>query len=64
VIEFSYKDRKYLLILPAKPLRKSSLIWEVLNRGGVFAVDIESSVFTIIPGTAQVEFQEVKVVKK
>jgi hypothetical protein len=51
---FIYNGRTYLRIIPGKRLFQSTLVHEVVNRGDVFGVDIATSVFTIIPGTAQV----------
>jgi hypothetical protein len=52
---FKYKDEEYIQIAPAKALFKSTTIWEVVNRGDVFAMRVSDQVFTVIPGKAAVE---------
>jgi hypothetical protein len=51
---FYYKDNLYIRVVPAKPLFKSTMIHEVVNRGDIFAVRVRDSLLTIIPGTAEV----------
>ena len=53
---FKYKDRTYIRILPCKRLFNSTTIYEVVNRGDIFAMCIEDQVFTVIPGEFQAEF--------
>lgn len=52
---FIYKDRTYIRLIPGKNLFKSTMVHEVVNRGDIFGMDIETQVFTIIPGKSQVE---------
>lgn len=52
---FIYKDRTYIRLIPGKNLFKSTMVHEVVNRGDIFGMDIQTQVFTIIPGTAKVE---------
>ncbi len=52
---FIYNNRTYLRLIPGKKLFQSTLIHEVVNRGDIFGMDIETQVFTIIPGKATVE---------
>ena len=56
---FIYKGRTYIRMSPGKRLFNSTTIWEVVNRGDVFAMDIETQVFTIVPGKSQVEHIEI-----
>jgi len=56
MVIFKYKERLFLRVLPAKRLFNSTTIWEVVNRGDIFAVDLETFVFTVIPGKATVEY--------
>lgn len=46
-------------ILPGKRLFNSSLIWEVVNRGDIFAVNLQTQIFTIFPGSLSVEFKNI-----
>lgn len=56
MVIFKYKDRIFLRVLPSKRLFNSTTIWEVVNRGDIFAVDLETFVFTVVPGKAEVEY--------
>ena len=49
---FIYNDREYMRIVPAKRLLNSTTIYEVVTRGAVFAVDLETKTFTVIPAGA------------
>lgn len=51
---FYYNDSLYLRIIPAKRLFQSTLVHEVVTRGDVFAVHMETGQFTIVPGKASV----------
>lgn len=44
----------YARIVPGKKLFNSTMVHSVVNRGDIFALRLEDSVFTIIPGTARV----------
>ena len=59
---FIYKGRRYIRAIPAKSLFHSTMVHEVVNRGDVFAVDIETQALTIIPGTADVTHYEQTIV--
>ena len=52
---FTYNGELYIRVIPAKTLCRSSLIYEVITRGDIFAIRAKDSVLTIIPGTSQVE---------
>ena len=52
---FIYNGVYYLRVIPGKRLHQSTLIWEVVNRGDVFALNMETGVLTVVPGKAQVE---------
>lgn len=41
-------------VVPGKKLFQSTLVHSVVNRGDVFAVDMETGILTILPGNAQV----------
>lgn len=49
---FIYNDREYMRIVPAKRLLNSTTIYEVVTRGAMFAVDLETKTFTVIPADA------------
>jgi len=51
---FYYNDSLYLRIIPAKRLFNSTLVHEVVTRGDVFAVHMDTLQFTILPGTATI----------
>lgn len=46
---FIYNDQLHTRIIPSKRLFNSTMIHEVVNRGDIFALNIETSQFTIIP---------------
>lgn len=57
---FYYKDRLYTRILPSKRLFNSTTIYEVVNRGDVFALCLEDMRFTVIPGKLSPVFFDVQ----
>ena len=54
ILSFYYKDQLYIRAIPSKRLFNSTLVHEVVNRGDVFALHVESQQLTIIPGRAEV----------
>jgi len=52
---FYYQDVLYVRVIPAKSLFKSTMVYEVVNRGDIFALRCTDSVLTIISGTAEVQ---------
>lgn len=56
---FIYDNEDYLRVIPAKPLLRSTMVYEVVTRGDVFALHLPSQQLTIIPGTAEVTHFEV-----
>lgn len=52
---FIYQGKTYLRAIPGKNLFKSTMVHEVVNRGDIFALEVETQRLTIIPGSAQVE---------
>lgn len=51
----------YVRIVPGKKLFNSTMVHSVVNRGDIFALRLEDSVFTIIPGTARVRHFDLQV---
>lgn len=51
---FELDGTLYLRVIPGKKLFQSTMVHDVVNRGDIFAVRLEDSVLTIIPGTAKV----------
>ena len=56
---FIYNGEYYIRAIPAKPLFKSTMVHEVVNRGDIFALRISDSQLTIIPGGAEVVHCEI-----
>lgn len=56
---FIYNGDAYIRCIPSKPLFRSNLIHEVVNRGDVFALRVKDQVLTIVPGTAEVQHFDV-----
>lgn len=56
---FIYDGKTYIKVIPGKKLFQSSMVHEVVNRGDIFAVDLESQRLTILSGKIQVEHVEV-----
>ena len=46
---FTHNNQLYTKITPSKKLFNSTLIHEVINRGDVFALNLETGIFTILP---------------
>lgn len=46
---FTHNKQLHLKITPAKKLFNSTLIHEVINRGDVFALNLSTGIFTILP---------------
>lgn len=51
----------YVRIVPGKKLFQSTMVHSVVTRGDIFALRLEDSVFTIIPGTAKVRHFDLEV---
>lgn len=51
---FFHNSKHYIRATPVKSLFNSNLIHNVITRGDVFAVCLETGMLTIIPGTAEV----------
>ena len=51
---FIWQGNFYVYAKPAKTLFHSSMIYEVITRGDIFAVRVSDGILTIVPGTAQV----------
>ena len=47
---FNHNNTTYVKIIPSKKLFNSTMIHEVVNRGDVFALNLETGEFTILPG--------------
>lgn len=52
----------YMRVVPGKKLFQSTMVHEVVNRGDIFAVRLEDSVLTIIPGKSQVRHFDLQVI--
>ena len=59
---FTYNKELYIRCIPSKMLCRSTLIWEVVNRGDIFALRVRDQVLTIVPGTAEVVHGEHQVI--
>jgi hypothetical protein len=55
---FTYNNDLYIRCIPGKNLFKSTMAHEVVNRGDIFALRVRDQVLTIIPGNAEVEHSE------
>jgi hypothetical protein len=55
---FTYNNDLYIRCIPGKNLFKSTLVYQVVNRGDIFALRCRDQVLTIIPGIATVEHSE------
>lgn len=51
---FYYNNQLYIRVIPSKRLFNSTMVHEVVNRGDVFAVHVETQQLTIVPGKADV----------
>ena len=55
---FIYKDQRYIRAIPGKMLFRSNMVHEVVNRGDIFALNVDTQELTIVPGRAEVEHGE------
>lgn len=53
------QNEYYTRIIPAKKLFNSTMIHEVVNRGDIFALNVNTGIFTVISGKEQVNFIDV-----
>ena len=58
---FELEGVLYLRVIPGKKLFRSTMVHEVVNRGDIFAVRLEDSVLTIVPGKSQVTHHELSI---
>jgi hypothetical protein len=61
LLSFYYNDQLYIRVIPGKKLFNSTLIHEVVNRGDVFALHVESQQLTIVPGKSDVTHTKINV---
>lgn len=47
---FEYNGKTYVKVTPVKSLFHSTMVYEVITRGSIFAVNVASGELTIIPG--------------
>lgn len=52
---FWYEGRLWIRVVPSKRLFNSTMVHEVVNRMDVFAMELATQQFTVIPGRAEVE---------
>ena len=52
---FMHNGEPYMRVYPSKRLFNSTMVWEVVNRGDFFAVNMLTGVFTVLPMSALVE---------
>lgn len=57
---FELDGTLYLRVIPGKKLFQSTMVHEVVNRGDIFAVRLEDSVLTIVPGKSQVTHHDLR----
>lgn len=55
---FIHNGEVYLRCIPSKALFRSTMVHEVVNRGDIFAMNVNTQEFTIIPGKSEVEHIE------
>jgi hypothetical protein len=60
---FIYNDVLYIRVLPAKYMFKSTFIYEVVNRGDIFALNTQTQQLAIIPGKVDVEHLDIGIHK-
>lgn len=46
---FTYNGRTYKHITPVKRLLQSTMVYDVIMRGDVFGMDVDTQEFTVIP---------------
>ena len=58
---FYYSGQLYMRVVPSKRMFQSTMIHEVVTRGDVFAVHMETGQFTVVPGAAKITVCSTKV---
>lgn len=58
---FEHEGKTYMRVTPAKSLVRSNMVYEVLARGDVFAVELPSGRLTILPGKGKIKPKEIKI---
>lgn len=58
---FDLDGTLYMRVIPGKRLFQSTMVHDVVNRGDIFAVRLEDSVLTIVPGKSQVTHHELSI---
>jgi hypothetical protein len=61
---FIYNGEAYIRCIPSKALFHSTIVYEVVNRGDIFAMRVADQVLTIIPGSSTVEHYEMIIYEK
>ena len=58
---FSYQGEQYIRAVPGKNLFRSTMVYEVVNRGDIFAIRVRDQMLTIVPGAADVEHNKMDI---
>jgi hypothetical protein len=61
LLSFYYNNQLYIRVIPSKKLFNSTMVHEVVNRGDVFALHVESQQLTIVPGKSEVTHTKIDV---
>ena len=55
---FQHKGRTYTRIFPSPRMYNSLTVREATNRGDIFAMNVDTQQFTILPGSGKTEVTE------
>jgi len=58
---FELDNVLYIRVIPGKRLFNSTMVHSVVTRGDIFAVRVEDSMLTIIPGDSKVRHLELEI---
>lgn len=55
---FIHNNRTYIRVIPSKYMMNSTMLYEMVTRGDILALDVETQKLVCIKGTEQVEHFE------
>ena len=52
---FLHNSRRYTRIFPSPKMYNSQMVRAVTNRGAIFAMDVDTGEYTVLPGTLKLQ---------
>ena len=60
---FRLNNTVYIRVIPSKFMMNSTMIYEIVTRGDILAMEIDSQKLVVIKGTEQVEHMEFNLIQ-